>query len=332
MEIQKVHNEISNRHSYGLKQLWEELDELPRVNSADRARYQALQAWRGLATSPITTVVTTLTIAVTLFLLGVFMVVVENFSYSIEQSQKELQLTLYVRDGAAAQAVKDLIKELTPRAGVGSVNFVTKADALAEFGEVLGDERELLTGLESDNPLPASIELVFQDVKSAQTFFKDATAEFSDHPVVEFVQYSRGLLDRLSELLGRMQTLGTIGIALILLMTGFIISNTIQLALYARRSEIEIMQLVGATDWFVRIPFLIEGGVQGLVGAGLGLILLVILHGGIESFLRGVDIFQFVDLQLAFIPFWAVLFIIVLGVGVGVGGSYVAVRRFSLQR
>ena len=198
-------------------------------------------------------------------------------------------------------------------------------DALKDLRTALGSEAGLLEGL-SRNPLPASFEVVFTDVESPETGPQRIKKVIEQLDGVDEVQYSEEWLKQFKGLLGLIRMTGLIIGGLLCLGILFIITNTIKLTIYSRKEEIEILKLVGATDWFVKIPFLLEGAIQGILS---GILALLILLSGYYLFTAEKLLFTGVGVfDLIFLPPKYSLLIFLASIILGLAGSLIAVRRF----
>ena len=187
----------------------------------------------------------------------------------------------------------------------------------------------MLEGLETDNPLPASVEVTLGQERLDQEGFKQFAASFRENPAVESIQYDRGLVGQAAALFHFFGSVGLGAAALLLLLAAFIITNTIRLMLYARRHEIVIMRMVGATAGFVIAPCLIEGCALGLLGAVAGLVVLYFLFLLLTGLLAQLELVRAILPQLTFLPWYYVFLVILMGVAVGAAGSFMAVRRLA---
>jgi len=262
------------------------------------------------------------TTAVMLLMLGCFLVVIASLNVTLRALETKIDVVAYIKDTADPAGVQNLRDSLGKNADVASVSYVSKDDALARMKQTLGDKAQLLAQVKG-NPLPASLEIRLKFANSAPAL----ADELKHEAVVEDVDYKRDVVDRLLAITGFLRLAGTVivlGLAAIAL---FIIVNTTRIAMYARRQEIEIMKLVGATDWFVRWPFIFEGMFLGLLG-GLATVALVAL--GYQPMLQRIaGLLTF--LPLAFDPqFLPRLLLLLFGAGMLFGGlgSYISVRRF----
>lgn len=228
------------------------------------ARYLLRAAAGDLRRAPFVHVAAALTIGLSLFLAGLFGAVVVNLSRLLEEWGADVQLSVYLDDGASeARIVSAVSREL----GGVPATLVGKAEALDRLRRSLGDLAGALDGLGED-PLPRSVEARPLESMDAGEV-RAAAVRIGKLPGVTEVDYGKDWLERLEALLGLLRAVGTALGGLVIVAAVLLVSSAIQLSVYARRDEIEIMKLVGATDWYVRTPFLIEGLVQGLAGAAL---------------------------------------------------------------
>lgn len=265
------------------------------------------------------------TMSISLLLFGSFMLLFVNFNNWVMQWGQSLSMSVYLRDGIDEKA-KDKVKSILNRIqGTKSVNYISKDQAMMDLTEGLGIHSGLLEGLDG-NPLPASFEVVFEDVYVNRIDPKTIKQSLQKMKGVEEVQYSEQWLERFEGLISILKGAGFIIGGLLCLAVLFIVTNTIKLTIYSRREEIEIIKLVGATDWFVKLPFLIEGALHGLFS---GLVSLVILFSAFSLFaLKKVQLLGLPVLEIAFLPSNHILFILTLGLVLGVVGSLIAVGRF----
>jgi cell division transport system permease protein len=311
-----------------LTAIWAGKANLQRLGKVQIAWHLYLQALRGMFLSPMTSLLTLATIAISLSLFAGFVLVLENVRDLISASEMSLSVSVYVRDDAPEANIKELADRLRREAGVTGVVFRSKEQALRDFRKSLGDRSQVLDGLEGQNPLPASYEVRFASGNSSAEYFDQFAKRFSNDAVIEDIQYSAGSIAQLKALMSAFRTGGLVAVIFMLVMTGFIISNTIRLGLFSHRDEIEIMQLVGATPGFIRAPYVLEGSVQGGIGALLGVIILFGFYSLFRDVVVGSPILSLLFPELHYLSLRTIVFIVLLGVAVGMAGSYLAVRRF----
>ena len=286
------------------------------------------QAVQNVKRSPITHVLTVITISIAVFLLGLFSLFVHNSSQAVYRESGELVVMVFLKDGSSQVDIDGISAQLRQMAPGLRVSYTDKTQALLAFRNALGDEASILEGLDADNPLPASINLHLEGVESVESIYSAVSDKLVLHPRVESVRYSRSGALQLRKLVGVVKIVGVVGMVFLFLIAGFIIANTIKLALYNHRMEIEIMQLVGARAVSIYLPYMLEGFVQGLSGAMVGLGFSSVLYLAGRNFLSKAEALQAVLPSLSYMPVAHIILILVAGAVVGVSGSFFAVRRF----
>ncbi len=226
----------------------------------------------GIRSSPVTSSIAILTIAVALVLAGGFALLVSNMSGVLERFGEELQVVAYLEEGLGEAEARSLSQSLSTVEGVESVRLVTKREALERFRQTT-DGAALLDGLEG-NPLPASIELRLAESQRTPEGLAVVVAAVSGLPGVTELAHGQDWVEGYARFVSLVRV-GAVALGLVLAVAALmIVANTIRLAVYAREDEIEIMALVGASRSFVRVPFLIEGTVQGAIGGAVAVGLL----------------------------------------------------------
>ena len=206
---------------------------------------------------------------------------------------------------------------------VKSVDYVPREEALKILQERLGDNKKILDALGESNPLPNS----FQVTVNSATDVKKTAAAIDDLYGVDEVKYGQDVAANLFELTHLMRFFGLILMALLLGATIFIISNTIRLTVFARRKEIAIMKYVGATDWFIRWPFILEGIALGIIGGGVSALALRSFYAAtINKIYESLAFFPMIE-QYPFMNYVTVA-LCVAGVLIGILGSTVSLKRF----
>ncbi|HEX2483840.1 MAG TPA: permease-like cell division protein FtsX [Myxococcota bacterium] len=266
------------------------------------------------------------TIGVTLFLVGAFALVLSNMSGLLERFGREVRLTAYATDGVTPGAGPALAEKIGALPGVARAEWVSKDAALERFRRRLGGEAALLEGLE-ENPLPASVEVEVAPSHHSSAGLAslrealarlDGVEEVADgHAWVEGYARAVALLHAAAIGLG-----AVLGLAALLIVT-----NTIRLAVYARRDEIEILMLVGATRSFVAVPFLLEGLLQGVAGGLLALALLGLGFLALGGALAGAFAFVLGSAEPAFLGAVGCAGLVAAGGVLGVLGSAGAVAQ-----
>jgi cell division transport system permease protein len=224
--------------------------------------------WRGRQSGLLSTG----TIAVALFVLGGFLLVTANLDQLARQWSAAAEMSVYLKDDATPAQKTAIEQALAPGQAIASREFVSKADALVRFRRTFGDLSAAVEGL-GDNPLPASYEVQVRN-QGDRSGVDGVAAQLRQMPGVAEVRYDRQWLDRLLAAVAIVRGVGLVLGAILTLAAALTVANVVRLALYARSDEIEIMQLVGAPQVYVRGPFVMEGILQGGIGALVALVAL----------------------------------------------------------
>lgn len=222
-----------------------------------------------LRRGPFVTAVAVGTIFLAVLVTGLLAGVLAGGERLLATWASEVPITVYLAPGADLEAARRAAAALAPGA---RVEGVTGAEAMRRLRASLGDEGDVLAGL-GDDVLPASVQVRAPGMSPQRA--RDLAGALRGVPGAADVDDAVAWLVRLDALLRRVRLVATAVLAAMALVTAVLVSNTLRLAIYARRDEIEIMKLVGATDAYVRAPFLVEGFIQGLAGAGLAVTLLL---------------------------------------------------------
>jgi len=213
------------------------------------------------------------TIAVSFLIVGIFLIITRNLGALLTEWKDQFQITVFLEDGTTAEQLALLRKRIQSESAVKAMTYTSKEEALQSFRRELKGKESLLEGL-GENPLPASLQIRVQEAYQTPEALGKLSAFLTRLEGVEDVMYGQEWVDRLAAAVRILRLLGlSVGLALGLASV-LIVSNTIRLAVYARAEEIEIMRLVGATKTHIRAPFLLEGLIQGGLGAALALLLL----------------------------------------------------------
>ena len=263
------------------------------------------------------------TVAVSLFVLGVFLILVMNMNKMATSLESQVQISVYLNDGLDDAGQKEIERLTREMKNISTIEFVTKEDALKKLRERLGENQKILDALGETNPLPNSFLVT---VKNSDDVKKIATA-LSNLYGVEEVKYGQDVATNLFELTHLIRLFGLILMALLLFATIFIISNTIRLTVFARRKEIAIMKYVGATDWFIRWPFILEGVALGTIGGGLSALALRSFYSAtVAKIYESLAFFPLIE-QYPFMHYVTIA-LIVAGILIGILGSTVSLKRF----
>lgn len=261
-------------------------------------------------------------VTVTLLLVGVFVLIMMNLNKVADDLENDVEIKSFVSLEADEEVISEMETAIKGISGVESVVYSTKEDELSDLVMDFGEDFRLF---EQNNPLRD----VFYVKATEPQQTESVATELSALEGVEKVEYGEGKIEKLFTFLNTGRNAGLILILALLFTAMFLISNTIRITIVARRHEIEIMKLVGATNWFVRIPFILEGMWLGLLGSILPIGLIVALYYNVTEFLgpklRG-EMIQLLD----FAPFiyQVSALILLMGVFIGIWGSFMSIRKF----
>lgn len=290
---------------------------------ASNMMYVLSDALRSIRANLITTIFTSLTLGFSLAIFALFLFVFINANAAIKSFGDRTRIIAYVKDNQAVDP-EVLRKELLKIPGVGSAEYVSKDRALKELKDELKGHESILEGVDA-NPLPASFEIKLSDSFRDPSLISSAAQRLKALNWVEDIQWNREWVEKFSAFLRFIELAALIIGVFLGAATIFIISNTIRLTVYARKDEIEIMRLVGASTLFVKVPFFMEGALQGFLG---GVLALLMLWAGQYLLLSNVPAyFRFV----ADVPFPAYVvfgFLVAAGVVMGVAGSLISMGKF----
>ncbi|HZL05119.1 MAG TPA: permease-like cell division protein FtsX [Coriobacteriia bacterium] len=274
-----------------------------------------------------------ITIYLSLLIVGVSVAGSMIASQVVKDVEDKVQIRVFLKDGAAPADLDALQSVLENDARVKSVTYTTKEQALQEFAQTMSESPEIVNQLET-NPLPASFDVDLnkpQDVIAVVEMIKaePSFAAVADRPEdpEKSLKYGQQIVNRLFAFTHVLRIVGVVFIVMLAVISLIFINNTIRLAIYSRRKEIGIMRLVGASNWFIRTPFMMEGVLQSLVGAALALLTL----GLIQAFVmpKVVETVSFLPLTLSGGSAAQISLILLAGgVVIGLAGSTFALRRY----
>ena len=263
------------------------------------------------------------TVAVSLFILGVFAILVTNMTKMASSLESQIQISAYLDDALTDEGRDEVEKMITDMKSVSSVEYVTKEKALEILQDRLGEQKKILDALGDSNPLPNAFTVT---VKSADDVKKTADA-IADLYGVEEVKYGQDVAANLFDLTHLIRLFGFFLMLLLTFATIFIISNTIRLTVFARRKEIAIMKFVGATDWFIRWPFILEGMGLGFIGGGISAVALRSFYTAMLAKISSTLAFFPTVGQTPFITYMTIG-IISAGICIGILGSTISLKKF----
>jgi cell division transport system permease protein len=290
--------------------------------------YGLARALRGARARPVTTLLSTGAIAVSLILVGVLALAHLNVDRLTAKWGRGVHMVVYLKDDVTPERARAIGRVLGQIPAIERVDYVPSDEAQRRLAESLGPRQDLLDGVEAGF-LPASLEVTLTGGVRDVAAQSPVIERLKRTPGVDEVSFLGDWVDRLASLLGLLRTAA---LALALLVAGacvYIIGGTIKLGMYARRDELDILRLVGATDAFVRLPLVVEGALQGVCGAACALAALAGLYRLAAPTLERALASAVGDVKLTFLPGTLLLAALGVGLALGVMGSALAVGRHA---
>lgn len=288
----------------------------------------------GFSRNLSTTLGSIITIFLSLLIIGIFFIAGSVINNVVADVESQVSITAYVADDASQEDIDSVMRSIEGMDGVESVAFTTKDQALENFTTSMTSNPDIVAQLDGQNPLPASIDVQLaeaQEVSSiAQGILDNETfVSICDNPEdpSDSLQYGQKTVDKLFSFTNAIRIVGVALIALLIVIAFIFINNTIRLAILARRKEIAIMRLVGASNGFIRGPFLMEGALHAVIGSILAIVILELLHqlllprisAALPWLPIAIDPVTFVFIYLG---------LLVAGLLIGIFGSLLAMRRY----
>ena len=290
--------------------------------------YSIQQGFKNIGRNKMFSLASMSTMAACIFMFGIFYILVFNVNEMVHDAEESVAITVFFDEGLAEEQIKAIGEDIKNRSEVRETVFVSAEEAWESFKDVYFEGNEEYAAGFSENPLAnsANYEIYLKDISKQSTLVK----YLEGIEGVRDVKQSQSVAETLTEFNKILSIVSGGIIAILLSVAIFLINNTITVGIAVRREEIAIMKLIGATDYLVRAPFIVEGIVIGLVGASAPLILLYVLYDNVviyiaERFAFVGSLLEFVSPQILFnglIPIG-----LALGVGIGLLGSMWTIRK-----
>lgn len=291
-------------------------------------RHYINEAFIGLLRNRLMSFASIMTVASCIFMLSISFCIASNLDGILKQVEGTVGLTVYIERDLSAEKVNELFSKVKTLDNVKNVKYISAEDALNSFKDDLGEDNQLPAGLEKDNPLPRSFNIDINEASKQDELVKELEKLIPEG--IAQIRHQKYIVDVLSAINNGVRIVSIITIIILVIVSVVIITNTIRIAVNNRRVEINIMKYVGATDWFIRWPFIIEGMLIGLIGSALPLGLCMVGYNKILSlfyekmpmienivvFKPGIDIFS------TLVPIT-----LILGTSIGTFGSVTSIRK-----
>jgi len=289
--------------------------------------YLLREAWTNLRTNRTTTMVAILTTAFTLACVGIFLLLFVNLRAAAGWLQEDVKIMVYLDDRVSRESAATIEQQLRSDRALASLVFISKEQALGEFKAQFPSESHLLEGL-GQNPLPASFVVTLSPQYRAPDAVKRWAERVRTITGVAKVDYNQDWINALATVIRSIELIA-IGVGVVLSAAAVtIIGNTIRLTLYARRDELAILRLIGATRTFIHIPYLLEGAALGALGSTVSLIMLKVVYEVFRQQVRAMGRLAGLEQMVTFFSPEICLALIIVGMGLGCAGSFVSLRRF----
>lgn len=262
----------------------------------------------------------------TMLIFGLFFMIIENLNNAVETLETQQGIQVFIQKTATDAQIEQIGEQIQAIDGVNKVTFVSKEDALNQTKEKLKDKQALIAGWDESNPFKASYLVTLTDLKLSS----QVQDEIKKIDNIDSIQSRDETINGLVAIANGVRIVSAVILTLLVLISIFIIGNTIKLTVHARRKEISIMKYVGATDSFIRWPFVIEGIIIGIVAALLSILVLgiaysLITNAAANSIIStmGIKLLSFTDMTTLL-----VIVYMVLGIGIGALGSSISMRKY----
>ena len=283
-----------------------------------------IDAVKSLFRNKTISIATIVNIVVTLTIYGIFLIIMNVIVTNVNDVESRLQLKVYLKDSITVeqqQAVKEAIESVE---GISEVYYESKSEALKNFREQLKDYAWMIEGCdETNNPLPSSYVV---KITSPEISYR-IEEKLEGFEGIDDIGSDKVLVREVSKISSFIKVAWAVLSFILILVSLFLIMNTIKLTIYSRRKEIYIMKFVGATDWFIRWPFVIEGMILGAIGGVLSIGIVYYVYSSIYKVLIDKNLFSYL-VSTNFILIQLVIHFLSIGILVGIVGSIVSLRKF----
>lgn len=288
--------------------------------------YALRQAFKQIRRNKVMSFTSTFAITAMMLILGLFLMLIINISATTESIKKDYKnIEIFYKDNVSMETIEKDKGNIESWKEVRSVKIRTKTEAMKVMKERWGDNGKLLDGLD-ENPLPNSIIIEVDSIEKADSIAEKAKAVKG----IEDINYYKSTVDKLIKFTDGLRLAGTIIMIFLIIVSTVVVSNTIKLTVLNRKDEILIMSDMGATNWFIRAPFFLEGILIGIFSALLSCALVSSIYVAVLNFLS--DEFQTImSLKLVpshFVSVNLLIIFISLGISIGASGSIISMRRF----
>jgi len=300
-----------------LSSIWASTTQLAPATLTEHLMHLFSLVWGQTRRSLLSFILTLSSIVVSLLLFSLFLLIAINCQERVRESSEQISVSAYFKEGIPDSTAVTVRNEVAKLQGVKEVMMRNKEEALSYFTQLVGPDSPLLVGLAERNPLPVSLEIVFIPDAIQSRLYERVVNNLGENSSIELVKIHNGDLSQASKAMESLRRSAILGTAFMIFVCGLLITNAIRLTVYANREELEIMQLVGASRAYMSTPFILEGILQGLVGALVSLGLCWACFPWINGLYLSSPLGEVSDTGLSFLSFASMVVVVVLGAVTG---------------
>ena len=263
----------------------------------------------------------------TMIIFGIFLILGENINHFVSEVESAQGIQVFINNDATQEQMDTLGEQIRALDGVSTVEFVSKEQALEQMKERFGEQQDLLDGYEENNIFPASYIVTMTDLTRSEEI-QNQILTFEN---VKKITSRDETVSTLIDLANGIKIVTGVILALLIIISVFIIANTIKLTVHARRKEISIMKYVGATNGFIRWPFIVEGMIIGIIASVISIVIVGVAYNFIVQSMVSSEFMQVINMSLVSFNdmFSSIIFVyMLLGIGIGAVGSVISMRKY----
>ena len=264
----------------------------------------------------------------TMIIFGVFLILSENINHFVQEVEQEQGIQVFATDEATDEQIQKLGEEINQIEGVNKVEYVSKEEALDQMKEKFAENEDLLEGYEGENNIFTASYVVTLTDLSLNTQVQEQISQLAN---VKKITNANEVIATLIDLANGVKIVTGVILVLLVIISIFIIANTIKLTVHARRKEISIMKYVGATNSFIRWPFIVEGMIIGVIASAISILVIAVVYNLIAEQMVNSQFMRTVGISLVGFSemFSSIIFVyMLLGVGIGAIGSIISMRKY----
>ena len=263
----------------------------------------------------------------TMIIFGIFLILGENINHFVSEVESAQGIQVFINNDATQEQMDTLGEQIRALDGVSTVEFVSKEQALEQMKERFGEQQDLLDGYEENNIFPASYVVTMTELTRSE----EIQNQILTIENVKKITNRDETVSTLIDLANGIKIVTGVILALLIIISVFIIANTIKLTVHARRKEISIMKYVGATNGFIRWPFIVEGMIIGIIASVISIVIVGVAYNFIAQNLLSSEFMQVINMSLVSFNdmFSSIIFVyMLLGIGIGAVGSVISMRKY----